>query len=202
MTFESTWILALLILPAGWLTWEWQRTYRRGALILKAISFASVVLALAEPRLRVFETKVALTALVDRSGSIAEADAARAQEMLSGFRDAQGRHQLQVVPFDETTHFGNSPSRSDISQAPATNLEVAVRNAIGTFPPDLVPRIALISDGRGTSGSIERAAHQARTLGIPIDTFALAGQAPPELRIASASAPCTGVRGRKRADCS
>ena len=151
--------------------------------------------ALAEPRLRVFETKVALTALVDRSGSVTEEDAARAEEMVASLRGAQGRHQLQVVPFDETTHFGNRPSDADVAQAPATNLEVAVRNAIGTFPSDLVPRIALISDGKGTSGSIERAAHQARTLGIPIDTFALAGQTPPELRIASLSAPAQAFAG-------
>jgi Ca-activated chloride channel family protein len=195
MIFESTWILTLLILPVAWLAWEWQRTYRCGALVLKTLAFALVVLALAEPRLNVFETKVALTALVDRSGSINEADAALAEEMLSVLRGAQGRHQLQVVPFDETTHFGDSPSHSDISQAPATNLEVAVRNAIGTFPPDLVPRIALITDGKGTSGSIERAAHQARTLGIPVDTFALAGQTPPELRIASISAPAQAFAG-------
>ena len=75
MTFESAWVLTLLLLPALWLAWEWRRSYRRGALLLKAVSFALIVLALNQPRLRVFETKVALTALVDRSGSVMEADA-------------------------------------------------------------------------------------------------------------------------------
>ena len=195
MTFESAWVLTLLLLPAIWLAWEWRRSYRRGALLLKAVSFALIVLALSQPRLRVFETKVALTALVDRSGSVMEADATRTEEMVAALRDARGRHRLQVVPFDETTRFGNGAPEADSSRTAATNLEVAVRNAIGTLPADLVPRIALISDGKGTFGSIERAAYQASALGIPIDTFALDGQTEPELRITNTFAPAQAFAG-------
>ena len=59
----------------------------------------------------------------------------------------------------------------------ATDLEAAVREAIASLPAGMVPRVALISDGKENKGSIARAAWQAQQFGIPIDTFALAGRA-------------------------
>jgi len=194
VTFESPWLLTLLLLPALWAVWEWRQTYRRAALILKALSFALVILALCEPRLRVFETKVALTALIDQSGSINAEARQRVDEMVDVLRDARGSHQLQVIPFDETTRFGKR-GEPQAGETAATNLEVAIRNAIGTFPPGRVPRIALISDGKATFGSVERAAYQARTLGIPIDTFPLAGNVAPELHIIAVTAPMQAFSG-------
>ncbi len=63
MTFDRLWVLWLLSLPVLWAGWEFQRTSRRGALLVKALAFALIVLALAEPKLRIFESKVAVTAL-------------------------------------------------------------------------------------------------------------------------------------------
>lgn len=162
---------------------------------MKAVSFVLVILALCEPRLQVFETKVALTALIDQSGSITGEERNRVDEMVRRLRDTRGSHQLQVIPFDETTRFGRQSNEPPTAETAATNLEVAVRNAIGTFPPGRVPRIALISDGKATFGSVERAAYQARTLGIPIDTFPLAGNPAPDLHIAAVTAPVQAFSG-------
>ena len=60
----------------------------------------------------------------------------------------------------------------------------------------MVPRVALISDGKENKGSIARAAWQAQQLGIPIDTFALAGRAKPALRLESVSLPVHRLHGR------
>ena len=65
MTFERAWVLFFLLLPLGWMFFEWRRTRRILALVLKTLSFISIVLALAEPTLTTPQTKVAVAVLVD-----------------------------------------------------------------------------------------------------------------------------------------
>ena len=50
MSFAHPWLLLLLALPVGWAAWEWNRTYRRTGLLIKAAVFALILLALSEPR--------------------------------------------------------------------------------------------------------------------------------------------------------
>ena len=64
MTFDRAWILAVAWLPLAWMVFEWRRTVRHAALVVKALSLAAILLALAEPRLNVAETRVALAVLV------------------------------------------------------------------------------------------------------------------------------------------
>jgi len=52
-----------------------------------------------------------------------------------------------------------------------------------------VPRLLLISDGNENLGSVARAIWQARQLGLPIDTVALAGRPKPGLRLESVTVP-------------
>lgn len=190
MTFEHEWILAISWLPLAWAAWEWRRTRRRGALALKTLTFVLILLALAQPTLTVQETKVAVAVLVDTSASVSQTDLARESQLARAMQSAQGRHWMRVVPFARSTRDLDSSEqrqpwtlRQTAGEASrATDLEAAVREAIASLPSGLVPRVALISDGKENKGSIARAAWQAQQLGIPIDTFALAGRPQPALR--------------------
>src|SRR5438067_9776299 len=77
MSFGHPWVLAIAWLPALWVAWEWRDSARRTALALKAAGLAAVLLALAEPRLVVHETKVAVAILVDTSASVTPQDLVR-----------------------------------------------------------------------------------------------------------------------------
>ncbi|HLW77716.1 MAG TPA: VWA domain-containing protein, partial [Bryobacteraceae bacterium] len=79
----------------------------------------------------------------------------------------------------------------------ATDLEAAIREAVASLPEGLVPRVALISDGKQNKGSVARAAWQAQQLGIPIDTFALKGRSQPALRLESVSLPTVAFTGEQ-----
>ena len=79
----------------------------------------------------------------------------------------------------------------------STDLEAAVRAGIAELPPNMVPRLVLISDGKENAGSITRAAWQAQSLGIPIDTFALNGKPEPSLRLESVSLPTVAFTGER-----
>jgi uncharacterized membrane protein len=204
MTFDRAWVLAIAWLPLAWAAWEWTRTRRRLALILKALALVAILLALSQPRLSVQETKVALAVLVDTSASVSSSDLQKASQLARAMRDAQGRHWMRVVPFARSTR---DLDRTESQQwtlrqtsgeaGRATDLESAVREAIVSLPGGLVPRVALISDGRENKGSIARAAWQTQQLGIPIDTFPLNGRPRPALRLDSVSLPIIAFTGEQ-----
>ena len=205
MTFDRAWVLALVWLPLAWMVFEWRRTQRKTALILKSLCFAAILFALAEPRLSFNETKVAVAVLVDTSASASPADLERASQLAKSMSGAKGRNWLHVVPFARATRALNSaeeqnnwtltPTSGEAGRA--TDLEAAVREAIASLPAGMVPRVALISDGKENKGSIARASWQAQQLGIPIDTFALAGRPKPALRLESISLPTLAFTGEQ-----
>jgi len=205
VTFERAWLLPLLVLPLAWTWWEWSRTPRRAGLVVKALSLAAVLLALAGPVLPVWETKMAVAVLVDTSASVPKADLERASRLAAEIEDKRGRNQVQLMPFAEEIRPPLATERqSELRLSPTpgaagrhTNLEAAVLDGIAAMPPGLVPAIVLITDGKENHGSILRAAWQARRLGIPVDTYPLPGRPEPSLRLESASFPTLTFAGEK-----
>lgn len=205
MTFEHTWVLALLVLPLGWMLFEWRRTRRSLALFLKTLSIVAIILALSEPKLNTPETKMAVAVLVDTSASLSPQDLARSSELADALERSRGRHWIRVLPFARSVraaapeeqqrgwHFKYTAGEA----GQATDLEAGVREAIASLPAGLVPRLLLISDGKENSGSVLRAAWQAQSLGIPIDTIALQGKPQPTLRLESVSLPTMAFTGEK-----
>src|ERR1041385_471599 len=205
MTFDRAWVLAVAWLPLAWMVFEWRRTVRHAALVVKALSLAAILLALAEPRLNIAETRVALAVLVDTSSSVSAADLERASQLAGAIANERGRHWMRVIPFARSTRpldpaeeqKGWKLRQTAGEAARATDLEAAIREAVASLPSGMVPRVALISDGKENKGSIARAAWQAQQLGIPIDTFALAGHAKPALRLESVSLPSIAFTGEQ-----
>ncbi len=205
MTFDRVWILALAWIPLAWMLFEWRRTARRSALVLKAVSFAAILVALAGPRVNVSETKVALAVLVDTSASVSPSDLQRASRLATAIDSERGRHWMRVIPFARSTREmdrGEEQKPWRLRQTAgeagrATDLEAAIREAVAALPADMVPRVALISDGKQNKGSIARAAWQAQQLGIPIDTFPMAGRMQPVLRLESISLPSLAFTGEQ-----
>ncbi len=184
MTFLHPWVLLLLLPLGAWTFFEWRRTWRPAALLAKAILAALIVVALAQPRLTIFEQRVAVALLADHSASIPAEDRRRLDsDLVARLNAARGRHTLRVIPFDP--------------DARQTNLEAALRNALGALPPDRVPRILLASDGQETTGSVERAIYQARQLGTPVDTYPLEGTPRPDLEIESVALPTQALAGER-----
>lgn len=204
MSFDRAWVLAVAWLPLAWAVWEWRRTHRRVALCLKAVSLLAILLALAEPTLKVNETRVAVAVLADTSASVSPADLERESQLASEMKSAEGRHWMRVIPFARSTRTLDSGEQQGWhlrqtagEDGRATDIEAAVREAIASLPPGLVPRVALISDGKENKGSMARAAWQAQQLGIPIDTFPLAGRSKPGLHLDSINLPSMAFTGEQ-----
>ncbi|HUS08333.1 MAG TPA: hypothetical protein VMZ52_18665, partial [Bryobacteraceae bacterium] len=59
MTFERPWVLLLALLPVLWIVIQYRRGESRLGTLLKGLALTAILIALAEPRLAVPETKVA-----------------------------------------------------------------------------------------------------------------------------------------------
>jgi uncharacterized membrane protein len=205
VTFEHPWLVLGALLPAVWLVWEWRESARRVALALKAAGLAAVVIALSEPRLTVYETKEAAAILVDTSASETQQDLARASDLATRIESARGRRWTRVIPFARAARNTAAAERGRVwslkytagDSGHATNLEAAIRDGAASLPAGLVPRVVLISDGNENLGSVVRAAWQARQLGVPIDTYPLAGRPKPGLRLESLSLPSQVFSGER-----
>ena len=154
------------------------------ALVLKALSLAAILLALAEPhwlqrkprsRWRcwwILRPACRRQIWIMLRRSLAEID----QRSQGAALDAGD----SVCAVDAVARCERGQVRG-ICSRPRGNRDAlriwrrAVREAVASLPAGLVPRVALISDGKQNKGSVARAAWQAQQLGIPIDTFAMKG---------------------------
>src|SRR6202049_1411454 len=103
MSFDRAWVLAIAWLPLAWMVYEWRRTTRPLGLVLKALSLVAILVALAGPRLSIFETKVALAVLVDTSESVPASDLQRASQIADTIAGQRGRNWMRVIPFARST---------------------------------------------------------------------------------------------------
>ncbi len=197
MTFSSPWVLWFLVIPVVWAVWEWRRTYRVAGIFLKSLVFMLVILALAEPRLTTFESKMAIAVLADSSLSIPDEQIEQARESIQRIADLRGGNQVQVFSFDGETRPGLPSTERPRALAAGTNLEQTLRAGMAALPPERVPRLVLISDGHENQGSIERAIHQVQQRGIAVSTIELEGRKQPELRLRSLSVPSQAFSGER-----
>src|SRR5882757_5179737 len=99
MNFVHPWALLLVLLPLGWIAYAWNDTARRSTLVLKALSFCAIVIALAEPTLTLPETKTGLVVLVDTSKSVTSEDLSHASSLARRIESGKRGNWVKIVPF-------------------------------------------------------------------------------------------------------
>ena len=193
MNLQASWPLLLLIPLLGWLAVEWNRTPRRLGLLLKALALAAVCLALARPQWHIRETYTAVAILSDASESIPDEQRGQQRAFLQRARASGGGHTVREM------EFGAFPLRQlpESEASRSTNLEAAIRNALGALPADRIPRMVLISDGLANEGAVERAVYQAWSRDVAVDTVALPGRPEPLLRLAGLRVPRQAFVGER-----
>ncbi len=203
MTFAHAWVLVALSLPFAWVALTWRTSARRIALLLKAASFSTILIALAQPAITLPESKTGLVVLVDTSASITPKDLERASVLVSQIGRRKGRNWLAALPFASELGkpAGAKPGRpvqflrASAEPASGTNLEAALTSAVAAIPAGYIPRLLLLSDGNENEGSAVRAVAELRQLDVPVDTIPLAGRPETALRLESIAMPRKAYTG-------
>ena len=188
-------LFLLSLLPLVWGVYSFKRSSRPAGAVLKALSMAAILFALAEPSLTLPETKAAKVVLVDTSASISKQELARASSIAQAAEGSKGRNWIKIIPFDSMPRrlapgeFTGGVHLDRVSSANATNLETALSQSTAAIPSGYLPGFLLISDGNENEGSVLRAVAQLRRLQIPVDTIPLGSRLNSGLRLEGISMP-------------
>lgn len=143
---------------------------------LRLALLALLLLALSRPSLRLPARSGMLVVVADRSASMPPASAGQQLELVRLAREAMGRDPLLgVVAFGRQAVVEHAPQRGPFAGFAATlddrqsNLAGALDLALALIPPDNPGRLLVLSDGRWTGLSPERAAWRAAARGVAID---------------------------------
>jgi Ca-activated chloride channel homolog len=195
MKFAHPLFLLLSFVPIVWCVYSFLRSSRPLGAVLKALSMAAILFALAEPSLTLPETKAAKVVLVDTSASISKQELARASSIAQTAEDNKGRNWVKIIPFDSMPRrltpgeLTSGVHLKRVGSAKATNLETALSASMAAIPSGFLPGFLLISDGNENEGSALRAVAQLRRLQIPVDTIPLGGHSNSGLHLEGVSMP-------------
>ncbi len=206
MTFVHPWVLLLALVPIGWIAWSWRRPGQHLPLLLKSLSFAAILCALAEPNISMPETKVGAAVLVDTSFSITGDDLARASSIVTDMERHRRGNWMKIVPFASHTRAllpkemaggGVRLVETADEAGGGTNFEAALTSSMSAIPSGHIPRVVLISDGNENEGSTARAVAELQRLHVPVDTISLEGRRNTALGLESVSMPREAYAGEQ-----
>ena len=205
MNFVHPLLAIASLAPLCWAVLAWRRTARRATLVLKALSLASIILALAQPETMLPQTQTAVLALVDTSNSVTEQALSRASGFAQRMQRARGSNWIRIVPFaSQPRTLSAEETRGDLKlvhapgkAADRTSLEEALSSAVFALPEEHIPRIALITDGNENEGSSVRAMLELQRLHIPIDTFPVGERNAADFQLTKVSLPHRAYAGEQ-----
>lgn len=193
------WLLVLLV-PVLWYFFKslsdfpgWQRGI---SLLVRVCVVLLLVASLAGLTLLLPTDKQYVVLAVDRSLSVDEAAKERIDDFIAAAKSAAGEHTLALMnvagrPTAITTDV-EALETLDEQECNATNLAAAIETAAAAIPPGYLPKIALLTDGRQTSGDILQAAATSK---VPVSLVALPVRSDPEVQVAEAKAPAEVRQG-------
>ncbi len=148
----------------------------------RCILFLLLAVSLAQPAVRRRSDFVTTYFLLDRSASISDEMKQRSLEIVRHAIDSKKRREDRagIIVFGDRATIEEMPSERppggdlfSVVDPANTDIAAAVRLALSTFPDDSQKRIALVTDGNETKGSLLEAARRASGAHVPIDVVPL-----------------------------
>jgi uncharacterized membrane protein len=209
MSFSTPLALVLLVcipfvLYLGWPRQRFRRSRDTVSLVLRTLIMLLLVFALAGVQLVRSADRLAVVFLVDVSDSMGQAAQESAldyvRESLTSLAPDDeaglilfGTNALVERPLSNLRELGTILSTPPTGN---TDMEEAIRLAMGILPTDAARRIMILSDGRATIGDAESAAELAAATGIEISYVIFTREATPEVQVTGFEAPSTVNAGQ------
>ena len=171
--FSPIWLLLLLPLAAAMYLW---RLPTRGLNLVRFIIILLLVLAMAQPAMKLKDQQGTVVVLIDRSESMPTKAADDQLEVLKSLHGEMGSEdRLAVVSFGDRTIIEQEPSdqATETLQSPAdqqhSRLNDGLEAALSLIPPTHPGRILVVSDGHWTGRDPNAVTARAAGRGIGID---------------------------------
>jgi uncharacterized membrane protein len=183
----------------GWPRQRYRRTRDITSLILRVVILVLLVFALAGAQAVRSADKLAVVFLADVSDSVGQTAREAELEYVRQALGAMGPDdQAGLILFGgsalvERPLSGVREISAIQSSPPAgnTDLEEAIRLALGLFPSDAARRIVILSDGLPTVGNAQSAAELAAATGVEISYVLFTPESSPEVQVTGVTVPST-----------
>ena len=189
LSVGAYWPLALLlVIPYVW--WTVGAVYDRPPCMLAVVRsgiIALLALALMEPAIQRSAAPISVAYLLDVSQSVAPADIQSAIQWIRRTNDSGRPDHVRYIPFGENARVFDSLDRLEavgVAEGPsddagdaihqnATNIEVAVGNALQNFAPHHLKRLVLITDGNENQGRVLNMVRRLQSENVRVYTMPL-----------------------------
>lgn len=169
------------------------------SLLTRVLLFGCVLLALARPTSTVESRRVCTVFVVDVSASIGDEALARFHQRVEAAVQRRGDNLVRVVTFAReaqalTLREGPDgvlrvPPFARPREGTTSDLAGALALSYGLFPPGVLRRVVLLSDGVQTEGDVLGEASRAARFGVKVSTVAARGAVPAEVAVRSLRLP-------------
>src|SRR5437867_9038071 len=164
-------------------------SYSRGCMLgfVRSAIIAPLGLALMEPAIHRSAAPISVAYLLDVSQSVAPADIQSAIQWIRRTNDSGRPYHARYIPFGEDARVFDSLDRLEavgVAEGPsddagdaihqnATNIEVAVDNALQNFAPHHLKRLVLITDGNENQGRVLNMVRRLQSENVRVYTMPL-----------------------------
>ncbi len=204
------WLYLLALLPYLWLVKgaslaDFSRPQQAISVGVRWLLVAALALALARPS-QIDERKIVCTVvMVDTSDSVSDRQLDDARKFLEELRASQGDNQLHLITFAGRAHVVPLPTEktqnADTIKRPTTfgekgdgsDLQAALQLAYGLYPPGVIRRAVLLSDGNQTEGDLLAESYAAARHGVRLSVRPFAAEHDDEVLVRELNLPA-GVR--------
>ena len=174
MIFHHPW-LALLLIPIAFVLYRHRHVMSATVLYLRWIAIFILVGALTEPSCVLQYKGIDVVVLVDRSNSMPAETEDRAKELIQILeKEMQPGDRMSVVSFAQNVHIDEPLEAkgfqgfAPIEPRDASNITLALTQALELIPNSRPGKIVLISDGKNTDAEYDLVRNKAQARNIPI----------------------------------
>lgn len=208
LQLENPLWLLLAIVPLAYFLW----VVRKGmpatkagktAFILRVAAITSLIIALVSPQFVWPVKDEQILFLVDQSASMKNEWAAQQDVLQDAIKAKKGHQAVGIYSFSDgfQTDQKLSPTvdklaeMTPLADVEHTDMENAMKLALGLADPELATRVVLLSDGNETNGSIKSFETDLKERGIEVDTLLMSGQDDEDVALIDFQTPTTAFEG-------
>ena len=174
MILQHPWLILLLV-PIAFILYRHRHVLSTTVLYLRWIAIFFLVGALTDPSCVLQYKGIDIIVLVDRSNSMPVETETRAKELIQILeKEMQAGDRMSVVSFAQNVHIDEPLEAKSfqgfapIEQRDASNITLALTQALELIPNNRPGRIVLISDGKNTDAEYDLVRNKAQARNIPI----------------------------------
>ncbi|WP_342528263.1 VWA domain-containing protein [Chryseomicrobium sp. FSL W7-1435] len=209
LQLEHPYWLLLALLPLAYFLWARSQSsgpksmVQKTAFGLRIAAVLCLLLALASPKVLWPVKEEQILFLVDQSASMQNQWAAQQTFLREAIAAKNANQAIGIYSFSDgfqtdqvlSPTIDALPEMTQMTGGNQTDIENAMKLALGLSDSDMATRVVVLSDGNETNGSLKSFETELKERGVEVDTLVLSGQDEKDVAVVDFQTPTTAFEG-------